>query len=132
MDAAAKSDRVQSSIDKILADVCSNSSLRRDEHNARWATLMQKADVRIDVEQKKAAVKKRSQDFMILTADVSQIDPLARAAHDMYRAAILQELGLVPPPQTGGNASAGTSIVDDEDPDMTQPGAGYVPSTEDV
>ena len=132
MDAAAKSDRVQSSIDKILADVCSNSSFRRDEHNARWATLMQKADVRIDVEQKKAAVKKRSQDIMILTADVSQMEPLARAAHDMYRAAILQELGLVPPPQTGGNASAGTSIVDDEDPDMTQPVAGYVPSVEDV
>ena len=73
---------------------------------------------------------------MILTADVSQMDPLARAAHDMYRAAILQELGLVPPPQTGGNtsgnASAGTSVVDDEDPNMTQPGAGYVPSAEDV
>ena len=69
---------------------------------------------------------------MILTADVSQMDPLARAAHDMYRVAILQELGLVPPPQIGGNASAGTGIVDDEDPDMTQPGAGYVPSAEDV
>ena len=86
--AAAKTDRVQSSIDKVLADVCSNSSLRRDEHNARWATLMQKADVRIDVEQKKAVVKKRSQDFMILTADVSNLDPLARAAHNMYRAEI--------------------------------------------
>ena len=93
---------------------------------------MQKADVRIDVEQKKAAVKKRSQDSMILTTDVSQMDPLARAAPDMYRAAILQELGLVPSPQTGRNASAGTNIIDDKDPDMTQPGAGYVPSAEDV
>ena len=97
---------------------------------------MQKADARIDVEQKKAVIKKRSQDFMILTADISNMDPLARAAHDMYHAAILQELGLVPPPQTdgntGGNASAGTGIVDDEDLDMTQPGAGYVPSAEDV
>ena len=68
--AAAKTDRVQSSIDKVLADVCSNSSLRREENNARWATLMQKADVKINLEQKKAAVKKRSQDFMILTAHV--------------------------------------------------------------
>ena len=34
--AAAKTDRVQSSIDKVLADVCSNSSLRREENNARW------------------------------------------------------------------------------------------------
>ena len=33
--AAAKTDRVQSSIDKVLADVCSNSSLRREENNAR-------------------------------------------------------------------------------------------------
>ena len=122
MAAAAKTDRVQSSIDKVLADVCSNSSLRRDEHTARWVTLMQKADVRIDVEQKKAAVKKRSQDFMILTADVSNMDPLARAVHDMYRAAILQELGLVQPPQNGENGTPGADVVDDEDPedpDMT-------------
>ena len=60
MAAAAKTDRVRSSIDKVLADVCSNSSLWRNENNARWATLMQKADVRIEVEQKKATVKKRS------------------------------------------------------------------------
>ena len=58
--AAAKSDRVQSSIDKVLADVCSNSSLRREENNARWTTLMQKADFKIDIEQKRVAVKKRS------------------------------------------------------------------------
>ena len=43
--------------------------------------MMQKANVKIDIEQKRAAVKKRSQDFMILTADVSNLDPLARAAH---------------------------------------------------
>ena len=48
--AATKSDRVQSAIDKVLAYVCSNSSLRREENNARWATLMQKADVKIDIE----------------------------------------------------------------------------------
>ena len=36
--ATAKSDRVRSSIDKVLTDVCSNSSLRREENNARWAT----------------------------------------------------------------------------------------------
>ena len=139
--AAAKTDRVQSSIDKVLADVCSNSSLRREENNARWATLMQKADVKINLEQKKAAVKKRSQDFMILTADVSNLDPLARAAHNMYRAAILQELGLVPP-ENGGNHGTETGHgadgqVDDDpdmiadDPDMTQPGYGYVPQPGD-
>ena len=69
---------------------------------------------------------------MILTADVSNMDPLARAAHDMYRAAILQELGLVQPPQNGENGTPGAGVVDDEDPDMTQPGDGYVPQPEDI
>ena len=135
--AAAKTDRVQSAIDKVLADVCSNSSLRREENNARWAALMQKADVKINLEEKKAAVKKRSQDFMILTADVSNMDPLARAAHNMYRAAILQELGLVPPENGGNQGHGADGQVDDDpdmiddDPDMTQPGYGYVPQPGD-
>ena len=50
---------------------------------------MQKADVRIGVEHKKSTVKKQNQDFMILTIDTSHMDPLARAAHDMYRATIM-------------------------------------------
>ena len=102
---------------------------------------MQKADVKINLEQKKAAVKKRSQDFMILTADVSNLDPLARAAHNMYRATILQNVGLVPP-ENGGNHDTETGHgadgqVDDDpvmiadDPDMTQPGYGYVPQPGD-
>ena len=96
---------------------------------------MQKANVKINLEQKKAAVKKRSQDFMILTADVSNLDPLARAAHNMYRAAILQEIGLVPP-ENGGNHGADGQVDDDpdmiaDDPDMTQPGYGYVPQPGD-
>ena len=73
---------------------------------------------------------------MILTADVSNLDPLARAAHNMYRAAILQDLGLVPP-ENGGNQGHGAETGHDadgqvdDDPDMTQPGYGYVPQPGD-
>ena len=73
---------------------------------------MQKADVKIDLEQKKAAVKKRSQDFMILTVDVSNLDSLARAAHNMYRAVILRELGLVPPENGGKQGHDADGQVD--------------------
>ena len=44
---------------------------------------------------------------MILMTDVSSMDPVARAAQNMFRAAILQELGLVPAPETGGNQGHG-------------------------
>ena len=139
--AAEKTDRVQSSIDKVLADICSNSSLRREENNTRWATLMQKADVKIDIEQKRAAVKKRSQDFMILTVDVSNLDSLARAAHNMYRVVILRELGLVPPENAtnqghcvdnSANQGHDTNGHVNDDPDVPQPGHGYVPQPDDI
>ena len=46
------------------------------------------------------ASKKRREDFMVLTADVSALDAQAKAACDLLRAAIFQEMGLLPPTAT--------------------------------
>jgi hypothetical protein len=40
------------------------------------------------------AVKKRKEDFMILTTDTSNMDDELNAAHMLFRDAILQEMGL--------------------------------------
>ena len=46
------------------------------------------------------ASKKRREDFMVLTADVSALDAQAKAACDLLRATIFQEMGLLPPTAT--------------------------------
>ena len=73
----------------VLADVSSNSS------------LIEKTDIKLELEKKKVVVKERSQNFMILAADLSTMDPLAKARHDMFCAAILQEPELATASVTG-------------------------------
>ena len=57
--AKAGSERTQASIDKLAADVSKNSNERRAANDARWATLMEKTDIKLELEKSKVAVKKR-------------------------------------------------------------------------
>ena len=56
--AAASSERVQASIDKVLSDVSSNSTLRNQENEARCAALMEKTDKKLELEKAMVAGKK--------------------------------------------------------------------------
>lgn len=101
--AAASSEKMQSSIEKMVAQQASSSEQRRLEAQERWAAIMQKTDIKIELETKRMAVKKRKEDFALLTADTSNMDPVVRAAHLMMRNAILAEMGL---DQATGSATA--------------------------
>ena len=50
--------------------------------------------MKLQLAKSKVAVLKRKEDFMILTADVSNMTPQVKAAHDMFCADILRELRL--------------------------------------
>ena len=91
--AAANSERAATSIETVIADVSKNSNERRAANDARWATLMDKPDKKLELKKTKVASKKRREDFMILTADVSTLDPQAKAACDLLRAGDLPRNG---------------------------------------
>ena len=107
--AKAGSERTQASIDKLAADVSKNSNERRAANDARWATLMEKTDIKLELEKSNVVVKKRREDFMILTADVSSLDPQAKAACELLRSVIFQEMGLAPPVATASSTPATAS-----------------------
>ena len=67
----AASERVVTSINKILADVLANTILRCAQIDKRWYALLQKADMKLKLTKSKVAVLKRKEDFMILTDDMS-------------------------------------------------------------
>jgi hypothetical protein len=46
-DAATSSERVQASINKCLADISTNSILRDQKSDARWAILMERQNKKI-------------------------------------------------------------------------------------
>ena len=91
--AVAASDRVATSINKVLTDVSANSSMRRAQNDKRWDVLMQKTDMKLELTKSKVVMMKRKEDFMILPTDMSNMNPQVKEAHDMFCAAILQELG---------------------------------------
>ena len=70
---------------------------------------MEKTDNKLELENSKVVVKKRREDFMVLTADVSTLEPQARAACDLIRAAIFQEMGLAPPSATAFSTPTATT-----------------------
>ena len=81
---------VAASIDKVFADVTAKSSMRHAQMDKRWDALLQKTDIKLDLVKSKVAVLKRKEDFMILTADVSNMTPQLKAAHTMFCAHILK------------------------------------------
>jgi hypothetical protein len=70
------SDRVQLSIDKCLTNVSANLLIRGAKNGERWNGLLlkQKREDRV-IEKESFAVKKWRGDFMILTVDISGMDP---------------------------------------------------------
>jgi hypothetical protein len=88
----ASADRAQASIDKCLADVSAHLLIRGEKSDERWKSLLSKQDEKIVIEKERVDVEKRKEDFMILTADTSQMDDEVKAAHMFYRGMILQEI----------------------------------------
>jgi hypothetical protein len=82
---AASSDKLASSIDKYISDVSSNLTTRAEKSDQRWKSILLKQDEKIELEKEKVVVKKRKEDFKILTADTSNMDDEVKAAH-MYTA----------------------------------------------
>jgi hypothetical protein len=71
---AVSSERVQSSIDKWKDMVTVGSIIRSQKSNDRYASMMEKQENKIELEASIVAVKKRKENFMILTANTSNMD----------------------------------------------------------
>ena len=69
--------------------------------------------MKLELTMSKVVVMKRKEDFMILTADVSNMNPLAKVAQDMFCVAILQELGLGQAPATATPMETGDDTHED-------------------
>ena len=106
--AAANSARTAASIEKVIADVSKSATERRAANDARWVTLMDKTNKKLELEKAKAASKKRREDFMVLTADVSALDAQAKAACEPLRAAIFQEMAPATHSDTHGHGHGDT------------------------
>ena len=63
--AAANSERMNASIEKVIAEVSKNSNKKRAANDAKWVTFMEKTDKKLVLEKSKLVVKKRREDFMI-------------------------------------------------------------------
>jgi hypothetical protein len=53
------SNRVQSPIDKCLLEVTSSKSLKYEESDTKWAVLMEKQDIKMELEKETVAVKRK-------------------------------------------------------------------------
>jgi hypothetical protein len=81
--------------------------------------MLEKQDKNIELETARVVVKKRKrkEDFMIPTTDMSNMDDKVNTTHMFYRDAILQEMGIrraVTMLVTGGRIAA-TSAMGDQD-----------------
>jgi hypothetical protein len=65
---ASSSEKIQSSINKCLMDVSSNLLIRDKKASERWVTLLWKQEEKMLIKKERVAVKKRKEDFMLLTA----------------------------------------------------------------
>ena len=117
--ASTESEQVVASINKVFVDVTVNSSMRRAQMDKRWEALLQKADIKLELTKSKVVVLKRKEDFMILTADVSNISPQVKAAYTMFCVDILKELGLGQTPRTATRMEVDDDETQEVDLDET-------------
>ena len=81
--AAPAAERLQSAIEKCIADAASNAVIRQETSRARWAELLGKQDAKPDLLRNTAAAKKRNTDLAfpstMATMDLGSVDAQMRA-----------------------------------------------------
>jgi len=81
--AAPAAERLQSAIEKCIADAATNSAIREEASRARWAELLGKQEAKLDLLRNTAAAKKRNTDLAFLstmaTMDLGSVDAQMRA-----------------------------------------------------
>jgi hypothetical protein len=53
----------------------SSKAATEQKKDARWAVMMEKQDIKIELEMEGFVVKKRKEDFTIMTTNTSNMDP---------------------------------------------------------
>jgi hypothetical protein len=97
-------ERLQSSIEKCIADVATNYAAREEKEvareekfDARWNKMFEKQEVKIGLLKTNVAAIKRKEDMVLLTTDTSSTCAEVKVWHKAQCDIILAQMRLPPP-----------------------------------